>query len=105
MNTDFITLLQDRFEKNLHRHSDIKWEDVEKKLQHSEKLSILEKMESTGGEVDVVGYDRETHEYIFMDCSRESPADRRSLCYDQAALDARKENKPRDSVINMANAI
>ena len=105
MNTDFINILRERFEQNLHRHMDISWGDVEKKLQHSEKLSILEKMESTGGEVDVVEYDSETHEYIFMDCSRESPIGRRSLCYDQSALDARKENKPRDSVISMANAI
>lgn len=94
MNQSLIQILQDRFDKNLHRHPDIKWSDVEKKLQNSEKLTILEKMESTGGEVDVVGFDGKTHEYIFMDCSRESPTGRRSLCYDQAALDARKENKP-----------
>ncbi len=94
MNQLFIQLLQERFEKHPHRHSDIKWSDVEKKLQNSEKLTILEKMESTGGEVDVIGFDTETQEYIFMDCSRESPTGRRSLCYDQVALDARKENKP-----------
>jgi hypothetical protein len=94
MNPAFIQLLRDRFEKNLHRHRNIKWSDVEKNLQHSEKFTILEKMESTGGEVDVVDFDTETQEYIFMDCARESPAGRRSLCYDQVALDARKENKP-----------
>jgi hypothetical protein len=94
MNPAFIQLLRDRFEKNLHRHSDIKWSDVEKKLQHSEKFTTLEKMESTGGEVDVVDFDTETQEYIFMDCARESPTGRRGLCYDQVALDARKENKP-----------
>jgi len=94
MNQLFIQLLQDRFENNPHRHPDIKWSDVEKKLQNSEKLTILERMESTGGEVDVIGLDTETQEYIFMDCSRESPTGRRSLCYDQVALDTRKENKP-----------
>ena len=82
MNQSFLQILQDRFENNPHRHPDIKWSEVEKK------------MESTGGEVDVVGLDTETQEYIFMDCSRESPTGRRSLCYDQVALDARKENKP-----------
>ncbi len=94
MNHSFLQILHDRFENNPHRHPDIKWSDVEKKLQNSEKFTILEKMESTGGEVDVVGLDTETQEYIFMDCSRESPTGRRSLCYDQVALDARKENKP-----------
>lgn len=94
MNQSFTQLLQDRFENNPHRHPNIKWSDVEKKLQNSEKLTILEKMESTGGEVDVVNFDTKTQEYIFMDCSRESPIGRRSLCYDQIALDARKENKP-----------
>lgn len=105
MNPAFIQLLRDRFEKNLHRHSDIKWSDVEKKLQHSEKLTILEKMESTGGEVDVVDFDTETQEYIFMDCARESPTGRRSLCYDQVALDARKENKPSWSAQSMADSL
>lgn len=94
MNQSFLHILQDRFENNHHRHPDIKWSDVEKKLQNSEKLTILERMESTGGEVDIVGCDTETHEYIFMDCSQESPGGRRSLCYDQVALDTRKENKP-----------
>ncbi len=102
MNHDLITILQERFEWNPYRHANITWEDVEKKLKNSEKLNILEQMESTGGEVDVVRFDSESHEYIFMDCSSESPIGRRSLCYDQQALDSRKENKPRDSVINMA---
>jgi len=105
MNPAFLHILRERFEKNPHRHPDIKWSEVEKKLQNSEKLTILEKMESTGGEVDVVDFDTETQEYIFMDCSRESPIGRRSLCYDQVALDARKENKPRDSVISMATSM
>ena len=97
MNPSFLQVLQDRFENNPHRHPDIVWSDLEKKLQNSQKINILEKMESTGGEVDVVGFDTETQEYIFMDCSRESPAGRRSLCYDQVALDGRKENKPKGS--------
>jgi hypothetical protein len=105
MNSDIIAILQERFEKHLHRHENVKWEDVEKRLRNSSKLSILEKMESTGGEPDIVDYNTETNEFIFMDCSRESPLSRRSLCYDQVALNARKENKPRDSVINMSNAI
>ncbi len=94
MNLAFLQVLRERFEKHPHRHPDVAWSEVEKKLQNSEKLTILETMESTGGEVDVVGFDKKTQEYIFMDCSRESPAGRRSLCYDQVALDARKENKP-----------
>jgi Protein of unknown function (DUF4256) len=94
MNQALIEVLQNRFKKNPHRHVDIKWSDVEKKMQNSKKLTVLENMEATGGEPDIVGYDSETHEYIFIDCSRESPSGRRSLCYDKVALDARKENKP-----------
>lgn len=105
MNPSFLQVLQDRFENNPHRHPDIVWSDLEKKLQNSQKINILEKMESTGGEVDVVGFDTETQEYIFMDCSRESPAGRRSLCYDQVALDGRKENKPKGNVKDMARSI
>ena len=105
MNSSLIETLQHRFKKNPQRHPDIQWEDVIKKLQDSEKLEILEKMESTGGDPDVVGFDIETHEYIWMDCSTESPTGRRSLCYDQSALDSRKENKPRDSVINMTTSM
>ncbi len=105
MNQSFLHILQDRFENNPHRHPDIKWSEIEKKLQNSEKLTILEKMESTGGEVDVVGCDTETHEYIFMDCSQESPGGRRSLCYDQVALDTRKENKPSWSAHEMAKTM
>ncbi len=105
MNQLFIQLLQERFENNPHRHPDIAWPEVEKKLEDSQKIHLLETMESTGGEVDVVDFDTETQEYIFMDCSRESPIGRRSLCYDQVALDARKENKPRDSVISMATSM
>lgn len=81
MNPAFLQVLRERFEKNPHRHPDIAWPEVEKKIQNSQKIHILETMESTGGEVDVVDFDTETQEYIFMDCSRESPIGRRSLCY------------------------
>lgn len=105
MDTTLINILRNRFEQNMHRHEGIFWSDVESRLEHSPKLSTLEKMESTGGEPDVVGYDEKTQEYIFMDCSPESPTGRRSLCYDRAALDGRKENKPRDSSVDMATSM
>lgn len=105
MDTPIINILHDRFEKNIHRHKGILWSDVVSKLEQSSKLPTLEQMESTGGEPDVVSYDEKTHEYIFMDCSRESPAGRRSLCYDRAALDGRRENKPADSAVNMATSM
>jgi hypothetical protein len=99
-----IGLLKTRFQKNLHRHANIEWADVEAKL-HSEpiKLRSLHQMEETGGEPDCIGYIKKTNTYIFADCSAESPAGRRSLCYDAAALAARKENKPRGSALEMAN--
>lgn len=102
MNTTFINILHNRFEENMHRHKGILWLDVAKNLEKSTKLSTLEQMESTGGGPDVVGYDEKAREYIFMDCSRESPLGRRSLCYDRLALDGRRENKPADSAVNMA---
>jgi len=103
MNTTLINTLETRFEKHPQRHPKLKWEAVLAKLQaNPSKLKVLEKMEETGGEPDVVGFDAETGEFLFFDCSPESPAGRRSICYDQAALDGRKENKPKDSAINMA---
>lgn len=100
---DLFNILKTRFEKNKNRHKDIDWNKVQAKLEaNSEKLWSLNAMEETGGEPDVVGYDKKTGEYIFFDCSAESPADRRSLCYDHEALEKRKENKPKDSAINMA---
>lgn len=103
MNTTLINTLETRFEKHPQRHPELKWEAVLTKLQaNPSKLNALEKMEETGGEPDVVGFDAETGEFLFFDCSPESPAGRRSICYDQAALDGRKENKPKDSAINMA---
>lgn len=103
---ELLQTLQVRFEKNMNRHKNIEWNKVETKLRtSSEKLWSLNEMERTGGEPDVVGDDKKTSEYIFYDCSIESPAGRRSLCYDLEALNARKEHKPKDGAINMAAAM
>lgn len=100
-----IITLKVRFGKHLHRHKGINWADVQAKLESDisgRKLWSLSLMESTGGEPDVIGFDNETGEYIFFDCSEESPKGRRSLCYDQDALDTRKEFKPENSALKMA---
>jgi hypothetical protein len=98
----FITL-KARFEKNRNRHEGLEWANVEAKLETNlEKLWSLNEMERTGGEPDVVGYDNETGEYIYSDCSVESPKGRRSVCYDREALESRKEHKPENSAIDMA---
>jgi hypothetical protein len=95
--------LKTRFEKNLNRHKNLDWSKIQTRLEaHEDKLWSLHEMETTGGEPDVVGYDKKTGEYIFYDCSAESPKGRRSLCYDGEALESRKENKPRGSAIDMA---
>lgn len=100
---ELLGTLKARFEKNMHRHENLEWDMVQAKLKSkSEKLSALQKMENTGGEPDVVGYDETTDEYIFSDCSAESPKGRRSLCYDRDALESRKEHKPANNVIDMA---
>lgn len=100
---DLIKTLKNRFEKNMDRHRDIEWEQLQSKLESNmEKLWSLYEMERTGGEPDLVGYDKKADEYIFFDCSTESPKDRRSVCYDRKALDGRKENKPKNSAIDMA---
>lgn len=100
---ELIEILKDRFEKNINRHNSIVWAKVNEKLEaNSEKLWSLNEMEITGGEPDVVAFDNETGEYIFYDCSVESPKGRRSFCYDHVALNARKENKPENSAMNMA---
>ncbi|HEU4861461.1 MAG TPA: DUF4256 domain-containing protein, partial [Chitinophagaceae bacterium] len=92
-----------RFEKNMNRHKGLEWAKILAKLEADpEKLWILDDMEETGGEPDVIGYDKKTGEYIFYDCSAESPKDRRSLCYDRKALESRKENKPKNNAIDMA---
>lgn len=99
---ELIKVLKTRFEKNMNRHKGIEWSAVETKLEGNiEKLRSLDQMELTGGEPDVVDYDKKTGEYVFYDCSQESP-NRRSLCYDREALNARKENKPKNSVMDMA---
>jgi len=95
--------LKTRFEKNMNRHKGLDWAKVQAKLEaNPEKLYSLNEMEITGGEPDIVGHDKKTGEYIFYDCSAESPKERRSLCYDHEALEKRKEHKPADSAINMA---
>ena len=100
---ELFKTLKVRFEKNMNRHKGLEWSKVQAKLEaNTEKLWSLDKMEETGGEPDVVGIDKKTGEYIFYDCSTESPKDRRSLCYDHEALESRKEHKPKDSAINMA---
>lgn len=102
---ELIRTLKDRFAKNMRRHTGIDWSSVQAKLEVNSKLSALVEMERTGGEPDVVGYDAITGEFIFCDCSPESPLGRRSLCYDQEALSSRKENKPDGSAIEMASSI
>lgn len=103
---ELLNTLKSRFEKNKSRHKGIEWDKVHAKLEASPaKLWSLDEMEITGGEPDVVGYDKKTGEYIFYDCSAESPKGRRSVCYDHEALEARKEHKPKDSAMGMAAAI
>jgi hypothetical protein len=98
--------LKARFEENMNRHQDLEWAQVQAKLEaNREKLWSLHEMERTGGEPDVVGHDKKTGEYIFYDCSAESPKGRRSVCYDREALASRKEHKPEDSAIDMAAAM
>jgi len=103
---DLIARLKTRFEKHKDRHKGTDWSKVQARLEaDAEKLWSLFEMENTGGEPDVVGHDKKTGEYIFYDCSAESPKGRRSLCYDRKALDARKEHKPADSAMDMAAAM
>ena len=105
-NTELINILKNRFEKNMQRHKNLKWIDVQKRLEvNPEKLWSLAEMERTEGEPDVVGFDEKTGEFIFYDCSAESPKGRRSFCYDNAALEKRKEHKPANSAVEMAESI
>lgn len=103
--TEIIEILKNRFEKNKTRHTGLEWSNVHSKLIapfSQEKLWSLNEMERTGGEPDVVGYDNHTDEFIFFDCSVETPKERRSICYDKAALEARKEFKPENNAVEMA---
>lgn len=103
---ELLKVLKVRFEKNMNRHEGVEWGKLQEKLEaNAEKLWSLNQMEETGGEPDVIGYDKETGEYIFCDCSAESPKNRRSICYDHEALESRKENKPQNSAMNMAIAM
>lgn len=100
---ELFQVLKERFENNMSRHQGLEWPKVQEKLEaNPEKLWSLHEMERTEGEPDVVGYDKETDEYIFYDCSPESPKGRRSICYDRAALEARKKHKPANSAMDMA---
>ena len=100
---ELLQTLKERFEKNMNRHQSLEWSNVQQKLEiHAEKLWSLYEMERTGGEPDVIAYNKETDEYTFCDCSAESPKGRRSVCYDHEALEKRKANKPIDSAVNMA---
>ena len=101
-----LRALRARFEKNMNRHKSLEWDKVQAKLEaNAEKLWSLNEMERTGGEPDIVAHDKTTGEYIFYDCSAESPKSRRSVCYDREALEARKEHKPADNAMDMAAAM
>lgn len=101
--TSLLKVLKARFEKNMNRHKGMNWSDVQARIEaNPEKLWTLDQMEETEGEPDVVGFDKSTGEYIFYDCSAESPKGRRSVCYDPEALDSRKEHKPKHSAVGMA---
>ena len=103
---ELLNTLKARFEKNMNRHKGVEWSKVQTKLEgNTEKLWSLNEMERTGGEPDVVGLDKKTGEYIFYDCSAESPKGRRSVCYDGEALESRKEHRPKNSAVDMAVAM
>ena len=100
---ELLKTLKSRFEKNMNRHKGMEWKDVQSKLEkHPGKLWSLNEMEASGGEPDVIGYDKKSGEFVFCDCSPESPSGRGSLCYDIEALDSRKENKPENNVLDVA---
>jgi len=101
-----LTTLKERFEKHMGRHKGVDWRVVQAKLEaHPKKLQVLDEMERTGGEPDVIGYDEKSGRVLFCDCSPESPKGRRSLCYDRTALDARKESKPSGNAVDMASSM
>ena len=103
---DLLDMLETRFEKNMNRHTGLKWSEVEARLKSNpEKLWSLSEMERTGGEPDVVSYEKKTGAYVFFDCSPESPAGRTSVCYDRAGWESRKEHRPKDTAMDMATAM
>ena len=103
---NLLTILQTRFRENPERHKNLEWSEIQEKLEASpEKLAVLQKMEDTGGEPDVVGFDENSGEYLFTDCAAESPKGRRSYCFDKVALDKRKENKPKNNAMDAAAEI
>ncbi len=103
---EVLKILELRFKENINRHPNIKWEEVFQKLKSQpEKVWTLNEMEKTGGEPDIVEYDEKTEEYIFYDCSKETPIGRRNICYDHEALESRKKFKPDSSAVDMANEI
>ena len=103
---ELLSALKARFEKNMNRHNGLEWNKLQTKLEkHTKKMWSLNEMEITGGDPDVVGYDEKTEEYIFFDCSAESPKGRRSVCYDREGQESRKEHKPENNAIDMAAAI
>ena len=103
---ELLRVLKARFEKNMNRHKGLEWAKVQDKLQgNTEKLWSLNQMERSGGEPDVIGHDKKTGEYIFYDCSADSPKGRRSICYDREALESRKEHKPENTAVDMATAM
>ena len=103
---EILKTLKTRFEKNMNRHKSLAWAEVQAKLEaNADKLWSLHEMDRTGGEPDVIGFDKKTGEYIFYDCAAETPKGRRSICYDRDALDSRKENKPKDNAVGMASAM
>ena len=100
---EMLSTLQKRFLENMHRHTDLDWQKIHYKLEgNPKKLAVLQKMEETGGEPDVVDFDEKSGEYIFFDCAAESPKERRSFCYDRDALEKRKENKPKNNALDKA---
>lgn len=103
---ELLQALKARFEKNMSRHPGLEWADVQAKLvAQPEKLGSLHEMERTGGEPDVIGHNEQTEQFLFVDCSAETPKGRRSICYDHEALESRKQHKPEDSAVNMAEAM
>lgn len=101
--TEIMGVLKKRFEKNMNRHKDFEWDHIQSKLEKNDrKLWSLYEMERTGGEPDIIGYDKAKDDYVFYDCSPETPKGRRNVCYDREALDARKEHKPQNSALDMA---